>query len=441
MRYLDRSKLAQGPHRATVRRAPVWLSLLAGVSVLAMMTAEPARAQDAMYGGDFAVDVSDPSISIDLSVLNDSGLSSPSNLPMSSSSPNRGGAYQMPGQMSGQMPGADMPVSTLYVQPTESFTLPQQTKNMIAKPAPEVEPTTDVVEDMSAPADAEIESAADTVPEAPALEEPVAEAPMTEEPVAAPEIVAPAAPEAPTQDAAPETAKAEPEPVPEPKPEPEVAAQALTPALTPAPAQETAKAEPAPAQPPAPIKEVAETEPTPAPEPVPAEPAVAADTAAQVPPPPQALTQTPPAAPAQADAAPAAPGAVVVDLPPKLEEQQQPGVASLPSATGPLSDGDNMRLVFEQDSSKLSSDIREALKTLSDRLGQQESLRLQLLAYAGDTNTSASAARRLSLSRALAVRSYLIENGVRSTRIDVRALGNKSTEAVTERVDITIVER
>ena len=86
-------------------------------------------------------------------------------------------------------------------------------------------------------------------------------------------------------------------------------------------------------------------------------------------------------------------------------------------------------------------DVREALRGLSDRMSQQENMRLQLLAYAGNADTSASAARRLSLSRALAVRSYLIENGVRSTRIDVRALGNKSTEEVTERVDITVVER
>jgi outer membrane protein OmpA-like peptidoglycan-associated protein len=230
-------------------------------------------------------------------------------------------------------------------------------------------------------------------------------------------------------------------------------------APAPASIQETVKAEPAPAPEPAPVKEVAKAEPSPAPEPLPepmpeatptpAEPEVAVDAATQVPPPPQALTQTPqtpPATPPQAPtqqavvAPPAAPGAVVVNLPPKLEEQQ-PGVASLPSATGPLSDGDTMRIVFEHDSSKLPSDVRDALKALSDRLGQQDSLRLQLLAYAGDNNTSASAARRLSLSRALAVRSYLIENGVRSTRIDVRALGNKSTEAVTERVDITIVER
>jgi len=100
-----------------------------------------------------------------------------------------------------------------------------------------------------------------------------------------------------------------------------------------------------------------------------------------------------------------------------------------------------MRIIFAQDSSKLPSGARAALKSMSERMRTQDNLRLQLLAYAGNTNTSASAARRLSLSRALAVRSFLIESGVHSTRIDVRALGNKSTDAVTERVDITVVER
>ena len=57
-----------------------------------------------------------------------------------------------------------------------------------------------------------------------------------------------------------------------------------------------------------------------------------------------------------------------------------------------------------------------------------DNARLQLLAYAAGAENESSKARRLSLSRALAVRSYLIAEGVRSTRIDVRALGNK-TEA------------
>ena len=65
------------------------------------------------------------------------------------------------------------------------------------------------------------------------------------------------------------------------------------------------------------------------------------------------------------------------------------------------------------------------LDAVATRAGRDESLRLQLVAYASGAGESANSARRLSLSRALAVRSYLIDKGVRSTRIDVRALGNR----------------
>ena len=53
----------------------------------------------------------------------------------------------------------------------------------------------------------------------------------------------------------------------------------------------------------------------------------------------------------------------------------------------------------------------------------------------------ASQARRLSLSRALTVRSYLISQGVRSTRIDVRALGARASDGPADRVDLLIGDR
>ncbi len=79
--------------------------------------------------------------------------------------------------------------------------------------------------------------------------------------------------------------------------------------------------------------------------------------------------------------------------------------------------------------------------TVAAALGRDETLRLQLRAYAGGSDDSASHARRLSLSRALSVRSELIEQGVRSTRIDVRALGNKSKDGTSDRVDVILVKR
>lgn len=75
------------------------------------------------------------------------------------------------------------------------------------------------------------------------------------------------------------------------------------------------------------------------------------------------------------------------------------------------------------------------------RLAKDASLRVQLMAYADGDNDGANKARRLSLSRALAVRAYLIDNEITSTRMDVRALGNRSDDGPADRVDVVVVNR
>ena len=61
---------------------------------------------------------------------------------------------------------------------------------------------------------------------------------------------------------------------------------------------------------------------------------------------------------------------------------------------------------------------------------------------AGATNVDLSeVAPCYTVFCALAIRSFLIENGVRSTRIDVRALGNKTSEEPLNRVDLNVSER
>ncbi|MBT3239123.1 MAG: OmpA family protein [Rhodospirillaceae bacterium] len=115
--------------------------------------------------------------------------------------------------------------------------------------------------------------------------------------------------------------------------------------------------------------------------------------------------------------------------------------ASVPAAGQALKVGRVLRVAFAGQGTKLTAAAKPELANLAKKLQGSSKLRLQLLAYAGGDNLSSSLARRLSLSRALAVRSYLIENGVRSTRIDVRALGNKTTEQPFNRVDLNIAER
>lgn len=97
-------------------------------------------------------------------------------------------------------------------------------------------------------------------------------------------------------------------------------------------------------------------------------------------------------------------------------------------------------IIFKQGDAKLSLEAKSALNNISDSLKSNPNNRMQLQAYAGEPNLSASRARRLSLSRALSVRSYLIKKGIRSTRIDVRALGNKVSEGEPNRVELKLIK-
>ena len=116
-------------------------------------------------------------------------------------------------------------------------------------------------------------------------------------------------------------------------------------------------------------------------------------------------------------------------------------VAALDGGAVPNADLESLRLPFSAAAATLPPGARALLDRLAALLDADQALRLQLKAYAGGDSASASQARRLSLSRALAVRSFFIEQGVRSTRIDVRALGNRTEETPVDRVDILVIKR
>ena len=64
--------------------------------------------------------------------------------------------------------------------------------------------------------------------------------------------------------------------------------------------------------------------------------------------------------------------------------------------------------------------------------------RVQLEAYGGPPGDKSSESRRLSLKRALTIRQLLIDNGVPSSRIDVRAMGGASDGGALDRVDVFV---
>jgi outer membrane protein OmpA-like peptidoglycan-associated protein len=204
-----------------------------------------------------------------------------------------------------------------------------------------------------------------------------------------------------------------------PKPPVSVApapAPAPTPAPTPAPVQAAKPKSVLPA--PIPVPGAVKTPPKKA-EPVPEKPA-----------------PEKPAPPAAAKAPEPAPEPVLETAPPAKKKTR---VAALSRRSVPAG-APQLRLDFKGAAAGLTPAQNDRIRELAARL-KDGSTRLQVRAYAGTTGEDTGSARRASLKRALAVRSRLIDGGIRSTRIDVRALGMADDDGPADRVDIFTVAR
>lgn len=144
--------------------------------------------------------------------------------------------------------------------------------------------------------------------------------------------------------------------------------------------------------------------------------------------PPKVAVSTKPASPPHLIATPARPA-------------KAPEAAARSPATNATAADGPYRVVFTNEDTRLPEGAYEPLRAISAGLKDQQERRLLLMAYAGGEGLSSSKARRLSLSQALSVRTFLIENGAHSTRIDLRALGNKAIENPVNYVDVIVIER
>ncbi len=100
-----------------------------------------------------------------------------------------------------------------------------------------------------------------------------------------------------------------------------------------------------------------------------------------------------------------------------------------------------VRFEFAVGSALLSDEGLEALERLLPVLAANASSRLLVAAYASAPDDSRVKARRLSLSRALAVRSHLISQGIDGLRIDVQVRGNAASDGPADRVDVAVLEQ
>ena len=134
-------------------------------------------------------------------------------------------------------------------------------------------------------------------------------------------------------------------------------------------------------------------------------------------------------------AAPAAPTAEqVASLTTKMEPEVE-------DTLEPAKEIGNLRILFAEESSDLTPRAEADLAAFAQQVMGKQGAGVRILAYAKGTEETAIRARRTSLSRSLAVRSFLIEKGIPKVKVDLAALGNKYKDGPPDRVDLVVVER
>jgi outer membrane protein OmpA-like peptidoglycan-associated protein len=170
------------------------------------------------------------------------------------------------------------------------------------------------------------------------------------------------------------------------------------------------------------------------------------------PPTPVPSTATATQAPTAPQAAPAPPPATLPEAAPPVialaPVAPPPAAQAPPPPPPPISDtaassakavGAGLRVTFGEGETDLSPASAGAIQNLVRTGPQGDGISFNVVAYAAGTPEDPSTARRLSLARALAVRSALIADGVSSTRIYVRALGAQASDAPADRVDLSVL--
>lgn len=113
----------------------------------------------------------------------------------------------------------------------------------------------------------------------------------------------------------------------------------------------------------------------------------------------------------------------------------------LPELTTQKDGSRKMVIIYDDELSATLTDDQKyildmtAVKTLRNNPYE----RLLIEAYASSRSNELASDRRLSLSRALDIRQYILENNIESSRVDVRALGSKTNAYPVDRVEFYLI--
>ncbi|MDR3536246.1 MAG: OmpA family protein [Acetobacteraceae bacterium] len=127
--------------------------------------------------------------------------------------------------------------------------------------------------------------------------------------------------------------------------------------------------------------------------------------------------------------------------PPPSSLQASAGPPDAPQITDPTAPmtAAAVRVMFDASQTDLNANGADIIKQLVGGAPPGDNTTFNVVAYATATPEDPSSARRLSLSRALAVRNALMADGVPSSRIYVRALGGQSGDGPADRADVSVL--
>lgn len=121
----------------------------------------------------------------------------------------------------------------------------------------------------------------------------------------------------------------------------------------------------------------------------------------------------------------------------KIAQNQMPSSPPPPPADSNAVDA---TLAFLGNDSALTPETQTQLDQIVAQMKIEQSTRLQVRAYATGEDDNKGSARRIALARALTIRSYLMEQDINPSRIDVRALGSETHTPLLDRVDVLFVK-
>ena len=156
------------------------------------------------------------------------------------------------------------------------------------------------------------------------------------------------------------------------------------------------------------------------------------DVPATLPPPPVPAKVEKNMEPAAKKELPSTPALTESDVPPATDKE--PAKEEAPANA---SETLHATILFDHDKMDLSEENKAKLKDLAQEI-RKNKWQIRVVAYAAGTPEQSSFARRISLSRALQIRAYLIEQMVDESAINVQAMGNKKTSENPNRADILV---